>query len=59
MIEKYKDSFSEFSNDFSKLSNETDEQLVDLLNTIASKKEKKVFDLEDLLTFPKEELNLR
>lgn len=59
MIEKYKDSFQEFSNDFSKISTETDEQLVDLLNTIAQKKEKKVFDLEELITFPKEELNLR
>jgi len=41
------------------MSPETDEQLVDLLNNLAQKREKAVFDLDDNITFPKDELSIR
>ena len=59
MIEKYKESFKSFSDDFLNLKPETDEQIVDLINNIAQKKEKSAFDLDDNVNFPKEELNIR
>lgn len=59
MIEKYHESYKSFSDDFLNLKPETDEQIVDLINNIAQKKEKNAFELEDNVTFPKEELNIR
>jgi len=59
MIEKYHESYKSFSDDFLNLKPETDEQIVDLINNIAQKKEKNAFDLEENVTFPKEELSIR
>jgi len=59
MVEKYNESFKAFSDDFINLKSETDEQIVDLINNIAQKKEKSAFDLDDNVNFPKEELNIR
>ena len=59
MIEKYQESYKAFSDDFLNLKPETDEQIVDLINNIAQKKEKNAFDLDENLTFPKEELSIR
>lgn len=59
MIEKYQESYKAFSEEFSNLKPETDEQIVDLINNIAQKKEKNAFELEDNVNFPKEEVNIR
>ena len=56
MIEKYHDSYENFSSEFKNIGLETDEQFVDLLNNVAQKKEKSVFDLDDNITFPKDEI---
>ena len=59
MIEKYNESYKAFSEDFKDIKPDTDEQIVDLINNIAQKKEKNTFELEENLTFPKEELSIR
>ena len=59
MITKYSQSYENFSHEFKNMLPETDEQLVDLINNIAQKKEKKVVDLDENLVFPKDELNIR
>lgn len=59
MINKYRQSYESFSEEFKNMSPETDEQLVDLLNNLASKREKPVFELDDNITFPKDELSIR
>jgi hypothetical protein len=59
MIEKYRSSYESFSEDFKNMLPETDEQLVDLLNNLAQKREKSVFDLDDNISFPKDELSIR
>eukprot|EP00331_Platyophrya_macrostoma_P025521 CAMPEP_0176435218 /NCGR_PEP_ID=MMETSP0127-20121128/17175_1 /TAXON_ID=938130 /ORGANISM="Platyophrya macrostoma, Strain WH" /LENGTH=834 /DNA_ID=CAMNT_0017818171 /DNA_START=562 /DNA_END=3067 /DNA_ORIENTATION=+ len=59
MINKYKESFDAFYGDMKDLKPEVDEQLVDLINTVAQKLEKNVFDLSENINFPKDEVNLR
>jgi len=59
LTEKYQDAFEGFANDMKNLKPEIDEQTVDLLNNIAQKQEKSVFDLSENIVFPKEELSVR
>ena len=59
MINKYKESFDAFYGDMKDLKPEVDEQLVDLINTVAQKLEKSVFDLSENINFPRDEVNLR
>ena len=59
LIEKYQDAFELFANDMKNLKPEIDEQTVDLLNNLAQKQEKTVFELSENLTFPKEEISVR
>ena len=59
MVSKYAENYLSFSAEFKNMHPETDEQLVDLVNNLAQKKEKKVIDLDSNIIFPKEELNIR
>ena len=59
MINKYKESFDAFYSDMKDLKPEVDEQLVDLLNTMAQKMSKTVWDIPETTPFPKDEVSLR
>ena len=59
LTEKYQDAFENFASDMKNLKPEIDEQTVDMLNNLAQKQEKTVFDLNENISFPREELSVR